>query len=358
MLIYACISSHGFGHGSRSAAVLCELARLRPDWRLVLSTALPEPFLRMAFGGVPIERRPNSWDVGMVQADALGVDAAATLEALERLDRELPQRIATEVAWLQAQRQPVLVLGDVPPPAALIAADLEAPLVWLASFGWDAIYAPLGGALAERAEACRELYRRGDLLLRCPLALPMDWGIPERAIGLTCSHPRHDPRQIAADLGLPADRERCALISFGGLGLSLDPGLLERWPEWTFIGTDAAVTQARNGRLLPEGIRPLDAMPLVSRLITKAGYSSFCEAFSQGVGIHLVERRGFAEAPVLAEALQDHGFHRLLGREQWRSGDWQLDQALLPPRQGALPADGAERAAELLIATAERQPRQ
>jgi hypothetical protein len=355
MLIYACISSHGFGHGSRSAAVLGELAQLRPAWRLVLSTALPEPFLRMAFGGVPYERRTNSWDVGMVQADALGVDAAATLTALERLDEELPQRIATEVAWLKAQRQPLLVLGDVPPPAALIAAELEAPLVWLASFGWDAIYAPLGGALSERAEACRELYRRGDLLLRCPLALPMDWGIPERPIGLTCSHPRHDSRRIAADLGLPPDRERCALISFGGLGLSLDPGLLERWPEWTFIGTDGAMTGARNGRRLPEGIRPLDAMPLVSRLITKAGYSSFCEAFSQGVGIHLVERQGFAEAPVLTEALQDHGFHRLLGREQWLSGDWQLDQALLPPRLGVLPPDGARTAAELLVAMAEGQ---
>jgi hypothetical protein len=355
MLIYACISSHGFGHGSRSAAVLCELAQLRPGWRLVLSTALPERFLHLAFGSVPFERRSNSWDVGMVQADALGADGAATLAALERLDGELPQRIATEVAWLQTQRQPVLVLGDVPPAAARIAAGVEAPLVWLASFGWDAIYAPLGGALAERAEACRELYSRGDLLLRCPLALPMDWGIPERPIGLTCSRPRHDPQRIATDLNLPADREQCALISFGGLGLRLDPGLLERWPDWTFIGTDGAVTQASNGRLLPEGIRPIDAMPLVSRLITKAGYSSFCEAFSQGVGIHLVERQGFAEAPVLAEALQDHGYHRLLGREQWLSGDWQLDQALLPPRLGPLPLDGAQTAAELLVAMAERQ---
>jgi hypothetical protein len=52
VLIYACISSHGFGHGSRSAAVLAELAALRPGWRLVLSTALPESFLQLAFGPV------------------------------------------------------------------------------------------------------------------------------------------------------------------------------------------------------------------------------------------------------------------------------------------------------------------
>lgn len=353
MLIYACISSHGFGHGSRSAAVLAELAALRPDWRLVLSTALPESFLSLAFGDVAFERRPHRWDVGMVQADALDVDPAATLDALEQLDRELDARIAAEVAWLQSQRQPLLLLGDVPPPAARIATALGAPLAWLASFGWDAIYEPCGGALAKRAQACRELYAQGDLLLRCPLSLPMPWGLPEQPLGLTCSRPRFAPQQLAGLLGLPSERERCVLISFGGLGLDLDPALLARWPDHVFLGSDPALGTVPNGRVLPSHVRPLDAMPLVGRLITKAGYSSFCEAFSQGVGIHLVERRGFAEAPVLERALQDHGSHRLLRRDQLLQGDWQLDQPLLPPRLGALPTDGASVAARALVALAE-----
>lgn len=353
MLIYACISSHGFGHGSRTASVLAELAALRPHWRLVLSTALPEAFLKLAFGSVAFERRLHRWDVGMVQADALEVDPEATLVALEALDAELEARISAETDWLRRQRQPVLVLGDVPPPAARIAAALGAPLVWLASFGWDAIYAPLGGGLAERAQACLDLYGQGDLLLRCPLALPMPWGIPELPLGLTCSRPRFDSQELAGLLGLPPERERCVLISFGGLGLELDPALLARWPDHVFLGSGPALASAPNGRLLPSHVRPLDAMPLVGRLITKAGYSSFCEAFSQGVGIHLVERHGFAEAPVLEQALRDHGSHRLLRRDQLLTGDWQLDQPLLPPRLGTLPADGALVAARALVALAE-----
>lgn len=353
MLIYACISSHGFGHGSRSAAVLCELARLRPDWRLVLSTALPESFLRLAFGSTPYSCRPHSWDVGMVQADALGSDPTATLGELELLEQRLPGQIEAEVAWLRAQAEPVLVLADVPPAAALIAEAIGAPLVWLASFGWDAIYGPMGGALAEQAEICRQLYRRGTLLLHCPLSLPMDWGLPALPIGLTCSTPRRDPQELAQLLALETERDRCALIGFGGLGLALNPDLLERWPDWTFLGSDPALAGAANGRTLPAGVRPLDAMPLVSRLITKAGYSSFCEAFSQGVGIHLVERHGFAEAPVLAEALQDHGLHRLLSRQQLETGDWELDLPLQQPRLGSLPSDGAQTAAAALALLAE-----
>ncbi len=349
MLIHACVSSHGFGHGSRTASVLCELAALRPDWRLVVSTGLPKAFLELSFGTVPFERRPCRWDVGVIQADALGADPAATLTALEQLEQELPEQVEREARWLEAQRQPVLVLGDVPPAAALLARRLRVPLVWLASFGWDAIHAPMGPAFGPWVDRHRQLYGQGDLLLHCPLSLPMDWGMPQVRLGLTSSRPRLDGERLARELGLPADRERVVLVSFGGLGLAIDPALLARWPDHVFIGPEPLLATAPNGRCLPPGVRPLDLMPLAGRLITKPGYSSFCEAFSQGVGIHLVQRRGFAEAPVLEEDLRNHGWHRLLSQEAFRRGDWELDQPLLPPRRGPLAADGASTAARTLV---------
>ena len=349
LLIHACISSHGFGHGSRTASVLAELAALHPDWRLVLSTGLPEAFLRLSMGEVPFEHRPCRWDVGVIQADALGVDAAATLAALKDLDGSLPGLVEAEATWLEAQHQPTLVLGDVPPAAALLARRLRVPLVWLASFGWDTIHGPMGQDFKPFADRHRQLYALGDLLLHCPLSLPMDWGLPEVRLGLTSSRPRRDLERLAKDLALPPDRQRVVLVSFGGLGMAIDPALLDRWPEHVFIGPDPILATAANGRCLPAGVRPLDLMPLTGRLITKPGYSSFCEAFSQGVGIHLVHRTGFAEAPVLEEDLRNHGWHRLLSQEAFRRGDWQLDQPLEPPRRGPLPVDGAASAARAII---------
>jgi hypothetical protein len=349
LLIYACISSHGFGHGSRTASVLGELAALKPDWRLVLSTGLPEAFLTLSLGAVPFEQRPCRWDVGVIQADALGADAVATLAALEDLEVSLPGQVEAEAHWLEVQRQPILVLGDVPPAAALLARRLQVPLVWLASFGWDTIHAPMGPEFQPWADRHRQLYAQGDLLLRCPLSLPMDWGLPEVRLGLTSSRPRCDLEQLARELALPPDRQRVVLVSFGGLGMAIDPALLDRWPEHVFIGPDPILATAANGRCLPAGVRPLDLMPLTGRLITKPGYSSFCEAFSQGVGIHLVHRTGFAEAPVLEEDLRNHGWHRLLSQEAFRRGDWQLDQPLEPPRRGPLPVDGAASAARAII---------
>ena len=359
MLIVACISAHGFGHGSRTAAVLTAVHQLRPHWRLVFSTALPPDFLATAMGPVPYEHRPLAWDVGVIQADALSADPAATLEALEALEARLPQQLEQEVHWLEQQGlersrgRSALILGDVPPAAALLARACSLPLVWLASFGWESIYAPMGPAFAPWAERSLALYRRGDLLLRCPLSLPMDWRIPERRLGLTAGRPRLDGERLAEQLALPADRQRCVLIGFGGLGVSLDPALLARWPGHVFIGADPALASLPNGRLLPAGIRPLELLPRCGRMLTKPGYSSFSEALSAGVGLHLVRREGFAEAPLLEAALQRHGWHRLLSQEQFRRGDWQLDQPLLPPRQAPLPVDGTEQAAAALVAFAE-----
>jgi hypothetical protein len=349
VLIYTCISSHGYGHGSRTASVLAQLHRLRPAWRLVLSTALPESFLATAFGPLPVEHRRCQWDVGVLQADALGSDPAATLRALERLEERLPGQLEAEQAWLAQQPEPVLVLADVPPAAALLAERLAAPLVWLASFGWESIYGSYGEDFRPWAQRCLELYRRGQLLLHCPLSLPMAWGIPERSVGLTAGEPRWDGATLARRLGLHPERDRNVLLSFGGLGYQLNPAPLARWPEHLFIGHDPLLAQLPNGRTLPAEIRPLELMGHCGRLITKPGYSSFCEAMTYGVGIHLVHRDGFAEAPVLERDLQRHGWHRLLSRGQFEAGDWQLDQPPLPPSEGPLPLGGARLAAEILV---------
>ena len=349
MLIQACVSGHGYGHGSRVAAVLTALHALEPSWRLVLSTALPRSFLELAFGAVPFELRPCRWDVGVIQADALGADGPATLAALEQLERQLPAQLEREADWLRQQGEPLLLLGDVPPAAAELAQRLAAPLVWMGNFGWDAIYRPMGGAFEAWADQALAAYRRGQVLIQCPLALPMPWGLPITPVGLTAGRPRHRPDALRQRLSLSLPRERTVMVAFGGLGLSVEPRLLARWPGHQFLVSDPALAAgASNAVLIPADLRPLELLPLCGRVITKPGYSTFCEALSLGTGIHLVQRQGFAEAPVLEAYLQRHGWHRLLSRLQLESGDWQLDQPLLAPSLGPLPQSGEVSAAQAL----------
>jgi hypothetical protein len=179
--------------------------------------------------------------------------------------------------------------------------------------------------------------------------MAMDWENPHWPVGLTAVRPRLDPASLRRRLAIDTPPERTVLVGFGGMGFPLPAELFSYWPDHHFLVTDPELAAAApNASLLPAGLRPLDAMPVCGRVLTKPGYSTFCEALSQGVGVHLVRREGFAEAPVLEAALQAHGQHRLLSRDQLLAGDWQLDQPLEPASRGPLAADGADQAARLL----------
>ena len=353
MLVVACISSHGFGHGARVAALLRALARRRTDCRFVLSTALPAKFLNQIFAGLDYELRPCQWDVGVVQQDALGCDPRRTLDALEELERRLPQQLVRETNWLEHWRQPgepSLILGDVPPAAACLASLLGWPLIWQANFGWDDIYGAIGGPLEDWAHQSLGLYRQGLALIRCPFSLPMPWGLEECRVGLTASEPRSDLKKLSGGIDLNWSRSRRALVTFGGFKLPISPSILECWPDWQFFVVNESLARAANAVLLPEDFRPVDVMPLCSVVITKPGYSTFAEALSQNCSLIVVERHGFAEADVLQKGLQQHGFHRLLSRLAFEQGQWQLEQPLSAPLGQPLPTDGADAASQFVLA--------
>ena len=92
-------------------------------------------------------------------------------------------------------------------------------------------------------------------------------------------------------------------------------------------------------------LRPVDVLGRCCRFLGKPGFSSFCEAMAAGVGMHVVERNGFAEASALMDGLRRHGQHRCLRRHALYTGAWQLDQPLFEPSDAPLSALGAEEAA-------------
>ena len=350
MLVYLAISSHGFGHAARQAAVLSALHALHPQWRLVVSSAVDPSFLNLVFDGLPVEWRRVRWDVGMVQSDALSCDQAATLAALDQLERSLPGSLDQEVAWIEAQGLSVVVLGDIPPAIARLADRLDAPLVWMGNFGWDDIYRDQGEAFAGWVDQARCAYSTGDLLLRMPFHLSMAWGIPEQPVGLVAARPRPLPRPLKEHL-LQVENE-LVLVGFGGLGVSIAPQCFAQWPEHHFLlptppnpALSNALAAVDNLTLLPEGVRPLDVMPYCQRLLGKPGFSTFAEALSTGTGLHVVERAGFSEAAALMTGLCTHGFHRLISRSGFDQGAWELDLPLIPPLADPLPLDGAQTAA-------------
>ena len=347
--VYAAISSHGFGHATRTAAVLEHLGQHLPEVRLILATTSPDWLLR-SYLNHPFEPRPVSLDVGVVQPDCLGVDREATRRAVLDLQEQSTHLITQEAAF--CRREGVqLVYGDMSPLAPAIARTAGVPCLMAGNFGWDFIYADWGPDFTPLIDWIRESYGQCDRLLRLPFCEPMGAFPVQADAGLTGGSPRHALEPLRSQLRLEAPPERTVLITFGGLGLQQLPyARCSEHPDWTFLSFDAQAPELPNLRRVGrDRLRPVDVMPLCSRVICKPGYGTFSEAGRLGVPLVALTREEFAEAPLLMEALPRLVPHRIVDSSDFLSRPWDwLEQPLQPQTGTAIAPDGNDTVAEAI----------
>ena len=350
MLIYLCLSSHGFGHASRQAAIFEQIYKIKPNCKLVVSSNIDHNYLKSIFKDIPVVFRDIRWDVGVFQENAFDIDLKKTLRDIHLLDEYLTRAIELEVSWIKKQKLPVLIVGDIPPSAANLASRLGCKLIWVGNFGWDQIYKPLGPEFRYQSDKAYENYVKGDLLIKLPFALKMDWSIEELNVGITIPNSREVPCRFL-DL-IPRSKNSNVFVGFGGLGYKLNPDLFNLWPDYKFILPKFLYERSKfrqslpNVISLPHFIRPFDVLNYCSRIITKPGYSTLCESLASSVGIHLVERKDFIESKALKKGTKSYSYHRFLSEESLISGNWELNHSLIRPLEnGGLSRNGSYEAA-------------
>ncbi len=349
MLIYVCLSSHGFGHASRQAALLAEIHRLRPDYRIIISSKVNKSFLKTIFRDIPVEFRSFRWDIGMIQQDAFNINIDRTLTELNKLDEILPSQIKKEAEWIISQKDKSLILADIPYSANHLSKLTGSKLIWFGNFGWDDIYQPFDKILYKHRLNAHINYQQGDLLIRCPFSLEMNWNIPEISIGLTSAKPSDLSQSFKSKL-LSFSRP-IILVGFGGFGYRIDPKLFRYWPDHIFLLTSEnkynnAINKEENILFLPNQFKMLDVMGYCDRILTKPGYCTFCEAIINSVGIHSFTRSNFIESDSLLKGLKSFSSHRILNEEFIDSGNWELDKPLKNPDISSFEINGVEVAAK------------
>ncbi len=349
--LYLAVTSHGFGHAVRVAAVAAEIQKLAPDLSLIFATTAPR-WLLQSYLSKDFEYRPVVFDVGVIQQDSLTMDKAATLQQMQSIKSRQAEIIAEEVKFIQSQNVS-LILADIPPLVTKIAQEAKIPCWMMSNFGWDFIYRDWGEDFAEIVAWISDCYGQCDRLFRLPLNEPMSAFPVVTEVGLTGGTPKFDFDELRAKFGLDAAKEKTVLLSFGGLGLQAIPYQnLEKFSDWQFITFDSQAPELPNlAKISGHSYRPVDFMPLCGRIVSKPGYSTFSEALRLDVPIVSLTRTGFAEAPVLLKALQDYFPHQIISNQDFFETEWQfLNQELTPPQTNiTLDKDGAEAIAKEVV---------
>jgi hypothetical protein len=351
------VTSHGFGHLSRTAAVLNRLPHEIPVSIRSDASLFGLWPLRVVH---PISLTHYVADSGAVNppGDSAVTDGPATLELAARVYGEAMARLDDEVDWLRDHRIDSIAC-DAPAPPLVAARRAGIPGFLMSNFTWADIYAPYaryqGGDSLRLVAELRRAYRHATALLRMQPALTMSWLEPAIDVGMVVHQGRNLRDDLLKELGLsPSDR--IVYFYIGRYGQDdLDWSRLERFGARGihFVGYDPVPAGG------PKNVHTVSShgwsggrlIASTDAVVAKAGYSTACEAIASGTAMIYPPRRGFAEFRSLDRALRSWaGGIPVSTREfQGLRLERALERALaIEPGPPPFPTDGAARIAGIL----------
>lgn len=348
------ITPHGFGHATRSLAIMEAWRALDSNVFFHIFSALPEDLLDQSIPNA-YQHHHGIYDVGLVQLDALSADLHATVSQLENLlpyDEQLVSSVAQQLEDLQCE----MVVCDVT--AFGIAAGTKAGITTalVENFCWDWIYE---GYLSQHSGFSRPIkylkawYQQVDVHIQTqPIChqTPGTHVVPPVSRAL-----RQDSQALRTQLGIGPD-PFVVLLTMGGVPLSFD--YLQRfsqYPDAHFLVPGQVVEETTNvtGRDSLASCYHPDLIAAADLVVAKLGYSTVSEVYTGGTPMVYVARKGFQESDILTEFVANTlgGQHC---EESWlRDGSWlsQLPKWRHLARRPKPVAQGAELAASILDKT-------
>ena len=352
------VSGHGYGHATRSVALIGALRRISPGpLRIHVRSGAPRWIFEERDSQLTCSTA--SIDPGIIQSNALDVDLQATIDAHERFASSWETRLGEEAELLR-RMAPRVVVSDIPPLAIGAAAAAGIPAVGVSNFSWDWIlagYANREPRLRPVIQRYAEAYREADCVFRLPMHGDLGAFRVIVDVPLLTRRSRLPRALVRSRLGITGgEKLPVVLISFGGFGSG---------PLTSFDGPDLAGMVFLAFEEKPEGFRgdwrrlplpsPIPHEELVAAcdaVIGKPGYSTAAEVLAHRTRFLYLSRADYTEGPVLEAGLRRDGCARAIPRDDFFAGRWRehLDALLAQPLPAQPPeANGAEIIASQLL---------
>jgi hypothetical protein len=341
------ISPHGYGHATRTIALLQSLQKRLPDLQARLFTTAPESIFRDT--AITYTYHRMTTDVGLVQRDAFSENRAATVKRLAEL---LPFSDLLISHCAELCRGCRLIICDISCLGILAAKAAEIPSVLVENFTWDWIYKKMGpeSGLEPFIDYFSDIYKQVDQRIQTrPVCAPQPCARRCLPIARRPQRPRRLVRESLAD-----ENRKIVLVSMGGGALDL-PFIdrLENHPDYLFIlaGQKEDDCLGSNVRLLgpASGLHHPDLINAADLLICKSGYSTIAECLQTTTPICCVAREHFGESEILENFVKNEMNGAVIDAQNFFSGNWltSLDNLMLNNRPAA-EINGADQAAEFI----------
>ena len=334
------ITAHGYGHGVRSADIICAINRLYPDIGVHIISGLPETFLRNRFGAGKNTIHGRNFDIGMVQLDSVRVDVPATLDRAVKFFTAGEQLLANEIAFLK-ENEIDIVVSDIPSLPLEAAARAGIPCVAVGNFSWDWIYSEF---LADNLrwlpviEMFREQYARANLLLRLPFHDEMTAFSRKEDIPLVARPGKSCRGKISRIVDI-APEKKWVLLSFTTLDLSEEAlTRIEQIEDCEFLTVLPLEWRRRNIHTVSrDQVSFSDALASADVVISKPGFGILSDCVVNNKPLIYADRTNFREYPVLEASIRRYLKYVHIPAENLYNGD--LESSLIKVETAAKPVE-------------------
>ncbi len=298
------VSSHGFGHATRMAALAREFNRF--GILTHIRSTRPEHLWR-ALDPDLSSLEAVSIDVGVKHKADLEPDLEATREALLGLMKQRLDIIDREVDFLRRE-QIDLIIADIPWLVVEAGSYAQVPVFAVSNFDWVFIYSQLFADLPELRPLINTiyaLYHRTDHAFRLPFSSARSMAAFRsiEKVGLLAAV-SEDVKDIRGLQGLTWETP-ILTCAFGGEG-DLDLDLDKLCPAWPGLVLSRHESRAGNHIQVPAAADFSDLIHNSNALLTKPGYSSFAEAVQYGTKILYRARPHYPEEEILISGLKKY----------------------------------------------------
>lgn len=297
------VSSHGFGHMTRSLAVIEEVME-KTDFHVYLVCGkYQNDFARNYLAKYQNRMQFNDFqtDVGLVIADkSLIVDARETERQLINFVGKWEEIVAMEIEHLKSWTVEC-VISDISPIGALVGEELNVRTIGLSNFTWVEQYEYFY-IKQEIIEHFKAAYAYFDEFIEYSLALPMESiTAPKKEIGFVARELNW--RKLS---NLKQYYGSSIFISCGK-AVTIDNIHVENYSGTIFTTSGVTVTGSDNVVELPtDTLDTHNYLAASDLVITKAGWGTISEAITANKKLVLIEREGVLEDSHNIQRLTDN----------------------------------------------------
>jgi uncharacterized protein (TIGR00661 family) len=312
------ISDYGYGHASRSVAVIRKLLN-NPDVKIIICHSFALPFIKESIDSERVRYRKVKTDIGYyLEKDSIYPDKGRLLEEYKKFVLDWDIQIKREREFLQ-QNKIDLVVSDISPLPFEAAESLGIPTVGISNFTWYSAYQGLiddeelgtfKNAYAKMSyfyslAGCQEKWGNGSI----------EYSFFSRTI---------DKKEVQRIKSL-VNPEGNKKIVFLGLGMKIDVGSLEQLPildnpNCIFLVSSNVQVNRQNVFQIPiDYIESQNYIAASDLVISKAGWGMIGEAVSAKVPLLILNRPSMKEDQNTIQYLKHHQLCELIDWGEFKS---------------------------------------